>query len=37
VNGAPTVLLLDSKGVEIRRQPGLKGAKQFFERLYKMR
>ena len=37
VTGAPTVLLLDSKGVDIRRQSGSVGEKQFFERLFKIR
>ena len=37
VNGAPTVLLLDDKGVELRRQIGFFQAKQFVERLFKIR
>ncbi len=36
INGAPTVLLLDSKGDEISRQNGFRGAKEYFERLRNM-
>ena len=36
VSGTPTVLLLDSKGAEISRQNGFKGAKQYVGRLRNM-